>query len=234
MQLKKEVYDDTTAAAWSASAVSPYCAVTIVTRAEVNMRSIVNAKELAAAATARGCQVQTISMEKLTMKAQIGEVRWNTTLYVSVDGSALFNALFMHECSTVMYVETWRREMMFPQLEPAVWRGYTPLAADTSFTDPHNPIVQHLQSLIANYTAQGRAAELETMSLDPLPFPNDMIENVLRNRQSVHVQMAAFEGILEDSIRHNRRCRRVSISVKEGMGKSRGSATCMAFRMLAG
>jgi hypothetical protein len=189
------------------NAVSPFCAVTIVTRNIHNARSIANAQDLADVAITKGCHVQVISLEKYSMKEQIGEVRWNTTLLVSVDGSALLNTLFMHKCSTVLYVEMWRRAMMIPKFEPAVWTGYTPRAADTSFVNMSDPLAVHLTDLIASFTSTGLEEELETIGLDVLPFPNKQIEDFLRNMQSTTIRMEAFERVLYDSIQHNKQCR---------------------------
>ena len=206
-ELSEDIYDDSNDEAWIASTVTPYCAVTFVTRDVYNARSIVNVQELANFAESKGCAAKIISMENLTMKDQVGEVRWNTTLFVAVDGSALFNTLFMHKCSSVMYVEMWRRAMMYPKFEPAVWTGFIPKAADASFPNISDPIAQHLHDLISVYTAAGKADELETLNLNILPFPNKEIEQFLRNRQSVRIPVKTFEHVLNNSIQHNKQCR---------------------------
>jgi len=227
-RLNEATYDDSSAAAWKSTTIEPYCAVTIVTRDVENARSIVNAKELLAFSKDKGCKAQIVSMERLSLKEQVGEVRWNTTLFVSVDGSALFNALFMQECSTVLYVEMWRRAMMYPKFEPAAWVGYIPSAADTSFPNMSDPIAQHLHGLISTYTARGRQAELESLDLSYLPFSNKDIEDFLRNKQSVQLPIDEFDRILSASINHNHRCR---IPVTSVSRDSKSLSPTMVFKM---
>lgn len=208
LPIKEEFYDETDKYSWQVSTVSPYCGVTIVTRDIYNARSILNSQELTELALERGCQVQTIALEKYSLKQQIGQLRWNTTLLISVDGSALLNTLFMHKCSTVMYVELWRRALMIPKFEPAHWIAYTPTVSDTSFVNNSDPIAVHLSAIIAEYAANNRLEELESLNLDTLPFPNKLIENFLRNEQSTTVRKHVFTRVLADSIKYNRRCRR--------------------------
>lgn len=191
-----------------------HCAVTIVTREDMyntgkgNFRSIINVQEMVDLATSRGCRVQVISFEKLSLKEQIGQVRWNTTLLVAVDGSALLNTIFMHECSTVMYVEMWRRTMMMPKFEPAVWRGFSPRASETTFVDTSDPIARSLAALIEAFTASGLDNELESLDLNTLiPFQNKYVEDFLRNKQSTYVNLDMFEQILMESIEYNKKCR---------------------------
>ena len=225
LPMSDEFYDDTAIPSWKASTVSPYCAVTIVTRDIHNARSIVNAHELVEAAAVKGCQVQMISLEKYSLQDQIGQVRWNTTLLVSVDGSALLNTLFMHECSTVMYVELWRRALMIPKFEPAIWTGYTPVASDTSFVNKSDSIAVHLAAIINEYKISGRLAELESLNLDILPFPNKLIEDFLRNQQATTVRKDVFVRVLADSIQHNRRCRRRLWSRRQPLPSTRSDTT---------
>jgi hypothetical protein len=231
--LTENVYDNSNSVTWKASVVTPYCAVTIVTRDVDNARSIINARDLMTLAVNKGCTAQVVSMERLTLKEQVGEVRWNTTLFVSVDGSALLNALFMQRCSTVYYVEMWRRAMMLPKFEPALWTGFTPLSEHTSFPDPSDPISQNLMTLISNYTAAGRAEELESLDLGFLPFPNRDIENFLRNKQSVRIPLDMFDRVLEKSIQHNKNCRlvRSEVSSLDATSSYIGRGTRLKFKL---
>jgi hypothetical protein len=213
--------------------LAPRCAVTIVTRDIHNARSIVNAQALADVAESRGCGAQLLSLEGLSLRDQVGAVRWNSTLLVSVDGTALLNALFMHKCSTVLYVEMWRRAMMIPQLGPSVWTGYSPRAADTSFANTSDPIALHMRAMIisahtssaADAGADAGADLLESMSLASLPFPHRDIEDFLRNGQSTSVRLDAFERVLDESIRHNWQCRRATASSMRSRSRSKRSSS---------
>ena len=214
LSILDEVYDDSDERTWKASSTSPYCAVTIITREIYNARSITNANELISIASERGCTVQVLALEKLSIKEQIGEVRWNTTLLIAVEGTALFNSIFMHKCSSVLHIDLWKRKMMYPKFDPVRWFGYTTRARDTSFVNMSDPIAIYLDELISNYTAAGRQQELESLKLDMLPFSNKLIEDFLRNQQSTHVNIDEYYRILDDSIRHNIQCRRVKSNTK--------------------
>jgi len=117
------------------------CAVTFIARHRhvdaLHSRGIRNLEELEGVAREQGCTSQVLFLHKMTLVDQIAQLRFNTTLLVGADGTGLLNAVWMHECTSVLRINLWRKRGIVNKLNQGQWFEYIPTHKETVLYPRH-------------------------------------------------------------------------------------------------
>jgi hypothetical protein len=170
-------------------------------------REILNLIELQEISHTLSCHTQFLPLQLNSIKNQLLELRWNTTLLVLSDGTALHNTLFMNQCSSILRIETWRKPGIVPCLGSGRYWTYTPTVKETywmknkSHSVMMRKISEHLHEL-----NQTNSDKLENMPLNILEYPAEEIELYLRDYQLTYVKREQFEEIVKKAKRYSYEC----------------------------
>ena len=172
-------------------------------------RDLINLHELQLIAEENGCQVKYLLLQHLTIKEQILQLRWNTTLLILSDGTAIYNNIFLTSCHTVLRYDTWNKPGIVPNFGICKYIRYLPFLNETIWLEIEtNEIGKRFNQL-----NQSNSTEFNQMLLGKLEFPNHDIEYYLREYQLTYINPKQFEKVLQESIEWYKICKQ---EIQEG------------------